>query len=168
MLKAIFNINYPQTRKSSGHCAGLSVGGAIDTHVLSDAKAQVLAMVRERAAREDGGGGARSQRHQPDENHQSVKAVQVESSTLSSFTEAAFFQRCAGVGWDQVRNRCISKSVFIILSFCYGGISELATPYSSSDRLLADVCFHSCGVGGLSGHTMASDWYFTCSCVEFA
>ena len=82
------NLNFPQTRKSSGHRAGLSVGAAIDKHVLGVAKEEV-----KRRPREEEAG--------PVVGEALARTVKVESSMLTSFTEAAFFQRCSG-DWNQV------------------------------------------------------------------
>ena len=85
--------NYPQTRKSSEHRAGISIGQAIDEHVMSAAKEIVLESLKADHNEEDGPAPCAEQRN--------VRAVRVESSTLRSFTEAAFFQRCAG-DWNQI------------------------------------------------------------------
>jgi hypothetical protein len=99
LVLACINNNYPQTRKSSGHRAGLAIGSAIDEHVLADAKAKVLASLRATAeAEKESGGRAKPV---PDANHPGIKSVRVESSTLTAFTEAAFFQRTSG-DFDQL------------------------------------------------------------------
>ena len=90
---AIINNNYPQTRKSAEHRAGMTIGNAIDEHVLKAARTRVLESLQ--AGHAETGHGP-----PPSEGHPAVRAVKVESSTLSSFTEAAFFQRCAS-DWDQ-------------------------------------------------------------------
>ena len=41
LMLPIFNINYPQTRKSSGFAAGAVIGRCIDEHVACEAKRQV-------------------------------------------------------------------------------------------------------------------------------
>ena len=75
------NVNVPQTRKSSGYRAGLSIGSAIDEVVLAAAKKDAIQQITETA--DEGTAPA-------DEHHPSVKALQVQSSTMSSFTEPAF------------------------------------------------------------------------------
>ena len=84
----VLNINLPQTRKSSGHRVGMVIGRQIDENVVDKAKRLARDLAAEHL------------------DHQRVeaaaRAVRVESSIMTSFTEAAFFQRCAG-DWDQVK-----------------------------------------------------------------
>ena len=87
LMMTNFNNNYPQTRKSCGFATGRCITKAVDTVVLDIAETRV----------KDTFDAAHSQ---PGASAQ-VPRVTVNSSTLTSFTEAAFFQRCAG-DWDQV------------------------------------------------------------------
>ncbi|CAK0811393.1 unnamed protein product [Prorocentrum cordatum] len=74
LMLSVLNVNYPQTRKSSTHSSMHEVSKEID----GQSKDRAKGIVR------DG-----------------LHAVN--SATLTSFTNAAFFQRCAGY-WGQVRN----------------------------------------------------------------
>ena len=100
LVLAILNNSYPQTRRSAGHRAGLKIGRAIDDHVLQAATARMLQHLR--AQYDEVRATSREvSPSPPDDRHPAIRALHVESSTLSSFTEAAFFQRCAG-DWSQV------------------------------------------------------------------
>ena len=91
LMLAVFNINFLQTRKSSGFAAGNVVGHCIDEAVAKCAK---------ELAEEDRLDDSQApMSFQP--GRRAPPTVRVASSMLSSFTEAAFFQRCAG-DWDQV------------------------------------------------------------------
>jgi hypothetical protein len=85
IMLALFNSNYPQTRKSSGFIAGLSIGSELDATVLKKALAEVKEEKRKKQAQEGRG-------------HEEVQVpnVKIESSILSNFTEAALYQRCSG------------------------------------------------------------------------
>ena len=100
LVLAILNNNYPQTRKGAGHRAGLKIGRAIDDHVLQAATARVLQHLRAQYD-EDHAKCREVAPSPPDDRHPAVRALRVESSTLSSFIEETFFQRCCG-DWNQV------------------------------------------------------------------
>ncbi|CAK0807357.1 unnamed protein product [Prorocentrum cordatum] len=83
----IFNMNYPQTRKSSGFSTGNKVASAMDEAALEEAK-RMVATARDVAI--------------PD-----IPPVRVNSNTLTTFTEAAFSQRRGG-DWDQIYHRLVN------------------------------------------------------------
>ena len=85
LMLSVINVNYPQTRKSSTHGSMHEVSKEIDSISKSRAEAKI---------RED---MVDSDEAMPRESLN----VQVNSATLTSFTNAAFFQRCAG-DWQQV------------------------------------------------------------------
>ena len=85
----MFNINYPQTRKSCGFGTGLTIGKAVDEAALKKARNMVRASVDERLG--DPAPGER----------RTYPFVKTNSCVLSSFTESAFFQRASG-DYDQV------------------------------------------------------------------
>ena len=100
LVLAILNNDYPQTRKGAGHRAGLKIGRAIDDHVLQAATARVLQHLRAQYD-EDHAKCREVAPSPPDDRRPAVRALRVESSTLSSFIEETFFQRCCG-DWNQV------------------------------------------------------------------
>ncbi|CAK0821553.1 unnamed protein product, partial [Prorocentrum cordatum] len=77
LMLSVINVNYPQTRKSSTHSSMHEVSTEIDGQSKDTAKG----IARDWLHAEQG----------------------VNSATLAFFTNAAFFQRCAG-DWGQVRN----------------------------------------------------------------
>ena len=89
LMLAVINVNYPQTRKSSGFHVLTQIGAAID-EASAERAAQAMTEV---AAEELPERGADSRRRPP--------RAAVQSTMMSTFTEAAFFQRCAG-DWDQI------------------------------------------------------------------
>jgi hypothetical protein len=101
VVLGVFNVNYPQTRKSSGFMAGLKIGRALDEAVGEKAKEKVKQEIRAKLEAEKQ--KARRQaglpepgREEADEPEIRVPKVKIESSILTNFTEAAFFQRCSG------------------------------------------------------------------------
>jgi hypothetical protein len=87
IVMTMFNNNYPQTRKSCGFSTGHKIGNAIDKESVEKAKKKLKATLEEHSTQA------------VDPNR--LPPVRLNSSTLSAFTEPAFFQRCAG-DWDQV------------------------------------------------------------------
>ena len=105
----IFNINFPQTRKSSGFGTGVVVGAALDERALLVARAEAGLRCGVGAVQsEPGHAGASASPPASTPGAAAVGvarkegAAKIRSSVLSSFTEAAFFQRCAG-DWGQVQ-----------------------------------------------------------------
>ena len=89
LMLAVINVNYPQTRKSSGFHVLTQVGAAVDeTSAERAAEAMMKAATEEAEER-----GAAPPTRPP--------RATVQSAMLTTFTEAAFFQRCAG-DWDQI------------------------------------------------------------------
>lgn len=82
---AFLNVNLPQTRKSQITNAITKLGKAVDRHTLDRVK------------------DALQQANRASQDTQPVHDPRIWSSTLTSFTEAAFFQRCAG-DWNQVEH----------------------------------------------------------------
>jgi hypothetical protein len=103
LVLPVLNINYPQTRKSSGFATGNTVGRAIDGVVLEIAQKNAADTLAPHAGTSQNLGSSA----QPVHNGANPAAAQlkgmvkIHSSTLTSFTDAAFFQRCAG-DWDQI------------------------------------------------------------------
>ena len=91
LMLLIFNINIPQTRKSCGSSTGMAMGKEIDKKSQARADALIKESVDKKLQ-------AASQPHAGPVIYPKVR---INSCTLSSFTEAAFFQRCAG-DWDQI------------------------------------------------------------------
>ena len=108
LVLPIISNNYPQTRKSSGFGTGNAIGHAIDDHVLDVAKDMVAQSLPDAAARV-------------------APAVRIQSSTLSSFTEAAFFQRCAG-DWCQI----VPSEQHDVQGRCFSAISSISTKCTST------------------------------------
>ena len=91
LMLAVFNSNYPQTRKSCGFAAGRTIGNVMDEVAAERAQAALIIAMNDKGKgkAEGKGGPPRPPR------------VRVQSAVLSTFTEPAFFQRCAG-DWDQI------------------------------------------------------------------
>ena len=79
VMLCVLNVNYPQTRKSAITAAAQKVADVIDELTMKRA--------------------AEKMKDSADEGRE----VRITSSTLTSFTEAAFFQRCAG-DWQQIED----------------------------------------------------------------
>ncbi|CAK0813141.1 unnamed protein product [Prorocentrum cordatum] len=90
LMLSVINVNYPQTRKSSTHSSMHEVSKEID----GQSKDRAEGIVRDGLHAGQGALGVGPAGPPP---------VQVNSATLTSFANAAFFQRCAG-DWGQVRN----------------------------------------------------------------
>ena len=87
---AFLNVNMPQTRKSQITSAVAKLGAAVDKHTFNRVKDALRAAGVDAQGSQGFGEG-------------NTQHARVRSSTLTSFTEAAFFQRCAG-DWDQVQH----------------------------------------------------------------
>ena len=76
LVLPVFNMNFPQIKKSSGFSTGNQVGHAMDEAALFVAKEKVAESLGKELPE--------------------IPPVRIQSDTLTSFTEAAFFQRCGG------------------------------------------------------------------------
>ena len=87
LMLAVINVNYPQTRKSANYACLHKLGCAMDAEVYTRAVYEEFM-----SARAEG-----SEPPTPVEMaNRKPSSLQVASSTLTTFTEAAFFQRCSG------------------------------------------------------------------------
>ena len=96
LMMPVINTNYPQTRKSSTFSSTTSVTKAIDEMCVERVSDKWEASKKKGPVVADPNGD-------PEEAGNANAPPKVKSATLTSFTDAAFFQRCAG-DWQQVCN----------------------------------------------------------------
>lgn len=91
LMLCVLNINYPQTRKSSSFGMLAKLAHKLDQCVLTRARAKETAFLQEHGS-DDAGDEALSEA----QIARRAQKVKVASSTLTTFTEAAFFKRVSG------------------------------------------------------------------------
>jgi hypothetical protein len=101
LMLCVINVNYPQTRKSAMHGALGSVTSEMDAASKTRATANLREMTQ-------AGSGTQVAADEADGSLGQVRGrgnveARVNSATLTSFTDAAFFQHAAG-DWDQVKD----------------------------------------------------------------